>query len=62
MDPDLLARKALRGVESNRAIIVVPWWYKLFWYLERLSPRLAESLQTVIFRRMLRDLEEMRPK
>jgi NAD(P)-dependent dehydrogenase (short-subunit alcohol dehydrogenase family) len=62
VDPTVLAKKALRSVERNRAIIVVPGWYKLFWYLDRLSPRLGESAQTAIFRRMLRDLEDMRPR
>ena len=62
MDPAVLARKAVRAVERNRAIIVVPGWWRLFWLLDRLSPRLSESFQTAMFRRMRRDLEEMRPR
>jgi NAD(P)-dependent dehydrogenase (short-subunit alcohol dehydrogenase family) len=59
MDPAVLARKVLRAVDRNRAIIIAPGWWRLFWYLDRLSPRLAESLNTAIHRRMRRDLAEM---
>jgi len=41
MDPQVFARKALRQIERNVPIIVVPGWWKLFWYLWRLSPSLG---------------------
>jgi len=56
MDPALLARRALRAVERNRAIIIEPRWWRLLWYLERLSPRLSEKLGAGLLRRMQRDL------
>jgi NAD(P)-dependent dehydrogenase (short-subunit alcohol dehydrogenase family) len=47
MNPDLFAKQALGAVLKNQAIIVVPRWWKLFWYLDRVSPtlslRMAES-------------------
>lgn len=42
MDPKPFARKVLRQVARNVPIIIVPAWWKLFWFLERLSPRLTE--------------------
>jgi NAD(P)-dependent dehydrogenase (short-subunit alcohol dehydrogenase family) len=44
MDAALLARRALRAVARNRAIIVEPWAARLPWYLDRLSPWLSEKL------------------
>ena len=41
MDPDDFAEQALRAVLRNQAIIVVPRWWKVLWYLERLSPALS---------------------
>jgi NAD(P)-dependent dehydrogenase (short-subunit alcohol dehydrogenase family) len=41
MDPRAFARKTLRQVDRNVPIIIVPSWWKLFWLMERLSPRLS---------------------
>ena len=41
MDVDVFAAKAARAVARNDAIIVYPSWWKLLWYLERLSPALS---------------------
>jgi NAD(P)-dependent dehydrogenase (short-subunit alcohol dehydrogenase family) len=41
MAPDKFAERALRAVLRGDAIIVVPAWWKAFWYLERLSPTLS---------------------
>jgi short-subunit dehydrogenase len=35
------AQRALRAVAKNRAIIVIPSWWKLVWWLYRLSPSLG---------------------
>lgn len=39
--PEKFAERALRAVLRGDAIIVVPAWWKAFWYLERLSPALS---------------------
>jgi hypothetical protein len=59
MEPELLAAKVMRAVDRNRAIIVVPGWWKIFWYVDRLSPSLGERLQAWLYRGMRRQLEEM---
>ena len=41
MAPEVFAERALRSVLRGDAIIVVPAWWKAFWYLERLSPALS---------------------
>ena len=41
MDAGLFAAKALNQVARNRAIIVIPAWWKLLWWLDRLSPTLS---------------------
>lgn len=38
MPPEVFAEKALKEVARNRPIIIVPAWWKLFWWLNRLSP------------------------
>jgi len=41
MQPDVLARKALKAVAKNRAIMIFPWPWKMLWWLNRLSPTLG---------------------
>jgi NAD(P)-dependent dehydrogenase (short-subunit alcohol dehydrogenase family) len=60
MDASTFARRVLRAVERDRAIIIEPRWWRLFWYLDRLSPRLAERFGKATWRRMRRDLESTR--
>jgi NAD(P)-dependent dehydrogenase (short-subunit alcohol dehydrogenase family) len=44
MEPSLLARRVLRAVRRNRAIIIEPRSARITWYLDRLSPWLSEKL------------------
>jgi NAD(P)-dependent dehydrogenase (short-subunit alcohol dehydrogenase family) len=44
MEAGRFATKVLDQVVRNRAIIVVPAWWKLFWWLDRLSPSLILAL------------------
>jgi short-subunit dehydrogenase len=55
MAPDVFARKALDAVAKNKAIIVVPSWWKLFWYVDRIFP----SLATALARKSFQDLQEL---
>jgi NAD(P)-dependent dehydrogenase (short-subunit alcohol dehydrogenase family) len=41
MSPKVFAKKALNLVAKNRAIIVLPSWWKLFWWIHRLLPSLG---------------------
>jgi NAD(P)-dependent dehydrogenase (short-subunit alcohol dehydrogenase family) len=41
MDVDIFARKALRQIERNKPIVIVPSMWKALWWLERLSPSLS---------------------
>ena len=61
MSPDIFARKVLNAVAKNKAIIVVPNWWRVFWWLNRLSPSLwifisHKSFQKSqeVFRRILK--------
>jgi NADP-dependent 3-hydroxy acid dehydrogenase YdfG len=56
MAPEKFAERALRAVFRGDAIIVVPAWWKAFWYLERLSPALSMRLAKVSLKR-IRDME-----
>lgn len=38
MPADVFASKALDAIAKNKAIIVIPSWWKLFWWIYRLSP------------------------
>ena len=60
MAPEALARRVLDAVERNRAIIIAPRWWKLIWYLERLSPALAERFGYIAYRRARRMIETAR--
>jgi short-subunit dehydrogenase len=56
MAPEKFAERALRAVLRGDAIIVVPAWWKAWWYLERLSPTLSMRAAKVLLKR-LRELE-----
>ena len=38
MDPAVFAKKVLDQVAKNKAVIVVPAWWKIFWWIDRLFP------------------------
>jgi short-subunit dehydrogenase len=44
MRPDGFAEHALRAVARNQAIIVIPSWWRIVWWLYRLSPAIGLRL------------------
>jgi NAD(P)-dependent dehydrogenase (short-subunit alcohol dehydrogenase family) len=56
MAPEKFAERALRAVLHGDAIIVVPAWWKAFWYLERLSPALSMRVARLGLKRV-REME-----
>lgn len=56
MDVDTFARKSLRAVARNEPIIVVPRWWKAFWYLERVSPSASIALWRGLLNRLRAEL------
>ena len=61
MDPTLFAHRVVRAVERNQAIIIEPKWWRIPWYLERLSPWLSAKIGGLALQRFRRDLEAARP-
>jgi len=55
MSPDVFAGKALAAVAKNKAVIVIPSWWKLMWFVDRLFPSAAMALAGKSYR----DLQEM---
>ena len=58
MDADRFAERALRAVAANRAIIIVPSRWRLFWWLYRLSPSLGLYLGGKLHESAIRELEK----
>ena len=56
MAPEKFAERALRAVLRGDAIIVVPAWWKAFWYLERLSPAISMRAGRLALKR-IREME-----
>ncbi len=56
MDPSEFARRTLKAVDRNEAIIVLPGWWKALWYLERFSPDLALRLWSLVQERLRQEL------
>jgi NAD(P)-dependent dehydrogenase (short-subunit alcohol dehydrogenase family) len=56
MSPDAFAEKVLNSVAKNKAIIIVPSWWKLFWYINRLSPSLGMFLAQRRFLKVKKEL------
>jgi len=44
MSPNVFAKKALNSVAKNKAIIIVPAWWKLIWLMNRLFPSVGIHL------------------
>jgi NAD(P)-dependent dehydrogenase (short-subunit alcohol dehydrogenase family) len=59
MSPVIFARKVLSAVAKNKAIIVFPAWWKVFWWLNRLSPSLWIFLSHKSFQRSQEVLRKM---
>ncbi|MGA2466497.1 MAG: SDR family oxidoreductase [Thermodesulfobacteriota bacterium] len=56
MSPNIFAKKVPNSVAKNRAIIIVPSWWKFFWWIDRLSPSLAVFLAEKSFQKMQKKL------
>jgi NAD(P)-dependent dehydrogenase (short-subunit alcohol dehydrogenase family) len=52
MAPEKFAERALRAVLRGDAIIVVPAWWKAWWYLDRLSPALSMRAARLTLKRL----------
>ena len=52
MDSARFAEQVLDQVAANREIIVVPSWWKLIWWLNRLAPGLGSRLAARAYREM----------
>jgi NAD(P)-dependent dehydrogenase (short-subunit alcohol dehydrogenase family) len=57
MQPDVFAPKVLRALAKNKAIIIVPGWWKLIWWLNRLSPAAGMWFSRKLFEWGQRKLE-----
>ncbi len=56
MAPEKFAARALRAVARGDAVIVIPRWWKAWWYLERLSPALSLRFAKLALKR-IRELD-----
>ena len=56
MSPNIFAQKVVNSVAENKAIIIVPTWWKLFWWIDRLSPSLGISLARKSFQNFQKEL------
>ncbi len=52
MAPDKFAARVLRAVLRNKAIIIVPAWWKTLWYLERLSQTMSMQVGRIVLKRL----------
>jgi NAD(P)-dependent dehydrogenase (short-subunit alcohol dehydrogenase family) len=52
VSPEACVSKILRGVERNKAMIVVGWWAKILWRLQRLSPGLVYWIMRMVTNQM----------
>jgi len=52
MASEKFAIKTLDAISKNKAIIIIPSWYKPYWWLERLSPSVGMWLTQRFFKKM----------
>jgi len=58
MAPERFAAKVLPAISKNQAIIIVPSWWKIFWWLNRLSPSLGLFIGRKLYEKTMRELEK----
>lgn len=51
-DADRLARDALRAIQRNRALLVVPWQARAMWRLNRLAPGMTQRMAIPFIERL----------
>ncbi|HTU60746.1 MAG TPA: hypothetical protein VMF89_19975, partial [Polyangiales bacterium] len=52
MPVDELAPKVIAAVARNEAFIIYPSWWRVLWYLERVSPALTSKLCELAYARL----------
>ena len=60
MDPDVFVKKALKAIAKNKAIIILPWWCKIFWWINRISPSLGIKMTVKQSKDMLKMVEKVK--
>ncbi len=58
LDPASFAAKALDALARNSAIIIIPGWWRIFWWLSRLSPSLVSYLSARTYRSMQKAVQK----
>ncbi len=62
-DAGVFARKVVKKVAANRAVIVVPEWWSAIWLLQRISPAAMEvALRREFYAKAMSDLAPFLPK
>ncbi len=56
MAPNIFSEKVLDLVARNKAVIVVPSWWKLYWWINRLSPSFGISLAEKWFQKIQKEV------
>jgi NAD(P)-dependent dehydrogenase (short-subunit alcohol dehydrogenase family) len=56
MAPNTFAKKVLNSVAKNKAIIIVPAWWKVVWWINRFSPCLGIFLAQKSFQKAEKEL------
>lgn len=56
MSPNLFAQKVLKSMAKNKPIIIVPGWWRVFWWIYRLSPPLGMWLSKRNFQKIQKGL------
>jgi NAD(P)-dependent dehydrogenase (short-subunit alcohol dehydrogenase family) len=56
MSPNLFAKKVLKSVAKNKAIIIVPSWWRVYWWINRFSPALGICLAKRQFQKVQEEL------
>lgn len=57
MDPDVFARQVADAVAKNVSVIIVPRWWKMIWWLNRLAPDFADWIAFQTFVKTKTDVE-----
>jgi NAD(P)-dependent dehydrogenase (short-subunit alcohol dehydrogenase family) len=57
MPPDIFAARVLNAVAKNKAIIICPSWWKVFWWMHRFFPAMGITIAQRHYQSLLKEFE-----
>jgi NAD(P)-dependent dehydrogenase (short-subunit alcohol dehydrogenase family) len=58
MPPNKFAKKVLKSVARNKPYIIIPWWWKLIYFANKMFPRFSIFSGKIVLKKMLKQFSK----